>query len=184
MKTQASGSKSMDWDDPRWNSPMPHARLRLSLAILLAVLLVGGLVAGGRWFYDRYAPHHGPTPTMVSHRSKLPSCGHYYVPWSQIPTPISHRPSAAVLQANHCLSAAFYAGRPAELTVSGGPDDIQHTSKTFYRVVGLHRMEIIWEDIPKEGPIQASKLSDCATLTDVNGQIGADNCHPPYPTYG
>ena len=100
-----------------------------------------------------------------------------------IPPPPSYRPNATVLAANECLHSAFDHGRPAELTVTGGPDDIGHTAKTFYRVVGLRTLEVIWEDIPPSGPIQAAKLSDCSTLTDENGQIGASGCHPSQPTY-
>jgi hypothetical protein len=70
------------------------------------------------------------------------------------------------------------------LTVTAGPDDIAHTFQSFYRVVGRHVLEVIFEDIPPSGPIQASKLSDCTALPDANGQIQAADCHPPYPSYG
>jgi hypothetical protein len=92
-------------------------------------------------------------------------------------------PDGSVLAANRCLSRAFNEGRPAELTVTGGPDDIGHTSRSFFRVVGPNTLEIIWEDIPPHGPIEAARLSDCKALTDVNGQIWAKDCHPTYPVY-
>jgi hypothetical protein len=92
-------------------------------------------------------------------------------------------PTTKVVAANTCLSTAFQSGHPAELTVTNGPDDIGHTGKTFYRVVRPHTLDVIWEDIPPSGPIQAAELSDCTTLTVAHGQIGADSCHPTYPTY-
>ena len=100
-----------------------------------------------------------------------------------LPSP-TYRPSAAVQAANQCLGSAFSQGQPAELTVSGGPDDVGHRFRSFYRIVGPHTLEVIWEDIPPSGPIQASKLSDCTTLTDINGRIGGDDCHLPFPTSG
>ena len=183
MTTHAS-EPWVDWGNSKGEPPGPRRPLRRVVTALLTVLLIGGIAIGVRWLYHRYAPHPGPAPAMVSQRSKLSSCGHYQAWWGQIPAPPTYRPSAAVLAANRCLTAAFDAGRPAELTVSSGPDDIQHTGKSFYRVVGLRSMEVIWEDIPPSGPIRAAKLSNCKTLTDVNGQIGASDCHPSGPVYG
>ncbi len=145
---------------------------------------VGGLGFGARWLYHRATGHPGGTPAMVAQRQKLPSCGHYRAWWGMVPAAPTYRPSPGVLAANACLRSAFEAGRPAELTVTGGPDDVGHTGKSFYRVVGRHTLEVIWEDIPPNGPIEAASLSDCTTLTDVNGQIGAIDCHPAHPRYG
>jgi hypothetical protein len=120
---------------------------------------------------------------MVSQRAHLPSCGHYRAWWGMAPASPSYQPSEKIIAANGCLEAAFNDGRPAELAVISGPDDIGHTWKTFYRVVRRHVLEVISEDIPPSGRIQAAKLSDCTTLTDVGGQIGADACHPAGPAY-
>jgi hypothetical protein len=70
------------------------------------------------------------------------------------------------------------------LTVDSGPDDIGHTLRSFYRVVRPHTAEVIFEDIPPSGPINADKLSDCPMLTNLNGPIEATNCHPSTPSYG
>ena len=63
----------------------------------------------------------------------------------------NYRPGEKVLAANRCLLSSFDDGRPAELIVTGGPDDIGHTGVAFYRVVGRHRLDVIWEDIPPSG---------------------------------
>ncbi len=65
MTTHARDLK-MDWDDPGWEPPMTHSRLRRVLSVLLSLLLAGGIVMGSRWLYHRNTPHPGATPTMVS----------------------------------------------------------------------------------------------------------------------
>jgi hypothetical protein len=70
------------------------------------------------------------------------------------------------------------------LTVDSGPDDIGHTLRSLYRVVRPHTAEVIFEDIPRAGPINADELSDCPTLTNLNGPIEATNCHSSTPSYG
>ena len=191
MATDAPDFARLAWDDPRWDPPQRRAprhpvrrRARRLAAVTIALATTAAGATAFARLYDRYHARPGGTPAMVAHRTRLPSCGHYRDRWSMIPPPADYRPPPVEEAADRCLLAAFTDGRPAELTVSGGPDDIGHTARTFLRVVGLRTVDVIWEDIPPHGRIEAAELTGCTVLTYDHGRLDAARCHPNRPTSG
>ena len=161
-----------------------RARWRRVAAITIALATAAAGATAFARLYDRYHARPGGTPAMVAHRTPLPSCGHYRDKWTMTAPPADYRPTRAEAAADRCLLAAFTDGRPAELTVSGGPDDIGHTARTFFRVVGRRTVDVIWEDIPPHGRVEAAELTGCNALGEVHGLLEAFDCHPAYPSYG
>ena len=163
-------SRPNDWPtDSEASSYAAAARRgRLIGFVLLALFAAGAIAAVLIWWVSQPVEHPGGTPPLVAHRAKLPTCGSYNAQPGPPGTPPPTTPKQTSV--NRCIMAAYQEGRPAEARVTNPPDDTQTVLVLYYRVLGDHRAQLIVEEIPKVGRIDA-RVVDCNGLTETQGQL-------------
>lgn len=163
-------SRPNDWPtDSEVSSYATAARRgRLIGVVLLVLFAAGALAAVLVWWVSQPVKHPGGTPPLVADRVKLPSCGSYDAQPGPPGTPPPTTPQQ--VSVNRCIMTAYQKGRPAEAKVTAPPDDTQAVAVLYFRVLGPHRAQLIVEEVPRIGRIDA-RIVDCAGLTETQGQL-------------
>lgn len=165
-------SRATDWPtDSDESSYAAAARRGQAIGgVLVALLVAGALSALLVWGVSRPAKHPGGTPALVAHRSRLPSCGAYKALPAVPGAPPRAPTTPQQVSVDHCIIAAYQAGRQAEATVAEPPDDTGSVLVLYYRVLGPGDAQVVIEQIPKVGRIEAW-VSSCRSITTVNGDL-------------
>jgi hypothetical protein len=155
-----------DWPtDEEAHSQSGAARRGRAVAAVVLVLITTGAVSAVLLRERGSVAHPGGTPAVVSERVRLTSCGSYKA------QPVDYRslppqsPTTPIQESvDRCLLAAYEDGKPAEILVTTPVDDVGSHSILYYRVRGPGLAELIIEDIPSRGRIDA-RVVVCQSLT-------------------
>ena len=160
-------SRASNWptevDDAKY--AVANRRGRIIGATLVSVFVAGVLSLVLIWHFSQQTR---AVPALVTHRSRLSSCGAYKAEDSLPGTSPTTTPQQGAVDG--CILASIRAGRQAEATVTEPPDDTRTVAVLYFRVIAPGRAEVIIEEIPTRGPIEA-RVTPCRTIEVLNGSL-------------